>query len=81
MALAMKPKGMTKAQGRAFRRRWKAVNAAEIEELRSTPAAQKFRQLAALMVSAKELGWSEELAAEEAQVRELWNRLRKAYGL
>lgn len=70
---------ITKAEARSFKRRWKAVNAAEREELRATPAAHKFRQLAALMASVGELGWTEALAAEEAEVRDRWNRLRRAY--
>ena len=39
----------------------------------------KFRQLAALMASAKQLGWNEALAEGEAEVRDRWMRLRKAY--
>lgn len=70
---------ITKAEARAFRRRWKAANAAEIEELRSTPISQKFRQLAALMASAKQLGWTKTLEKEEADVRDRWNRLRRAF--
>jgi hypothetical protein len=57
------------------------VNDAEREELRATPPALKLRQLAALMASAAAFGWTEALAAEEQEVRERWQRLRKAYGL
>ena len=70
---------ITKAEGRAYLARWKLVNEAEIEELRSTPPEEKLRQLAALMASVEALGWSEPLQAGEAEVRERWRRLRKAW--
>jgi len=72
---------MNRSEALAFRDRWKAVNDAEREELRNTPVEVKFRQLAALMASAQALGWTEDLAGEEAEVRERWARLRKAYGV
>lgn len=71
---------MTPAEARESRSRWELVNAAELEELRSTPAEQKLRQLAALMASADQMGWSDALAAETAEVRERWSHLRKAFG-
>jgi hypothetical protein len=72
---------ITKKEMKAWRDRWALVNAAEIEELRTTPPAVKLRQLAALMASVDQLGWTEAMAAEEEQVRENWIRIRKAYGL
>ena len=69
---------ITKAEARAFKARWEAVNAADREELRATPMKTKLRQLAALMGSAEKLGWTDALAAEEAEVRDRWNRLRGA---
>ena len=71
---------ITKAEARAFKERWKLVNAAERKELRSTPVELKFQQVAVLMASAKHLGWARALAAEETEVRNRWNRLRKALG-
>jgi hypothetical protein len=71
---------ITSAEARGFRRRWKTVNAAEREELINTPVMHKLLQLAALMASVKPMGWSEALAAEEAEVRDRWSRLRKALG-
>jgi hypothetical protein len=71
---------ITKAQARAFRERWQAVNDAEREELRRTSPEVKLRQLEALFAMSQQLGWTAALAAEEAEVRERWNRLRKAYG-
>ncbi len=69
-------KHLTKAEARAFRTRWESVNATERAELQATPLAHKLRQLAVLMASVKPLGWTEALAAEEAEVRDRWNRLR-----
>ena len=52
------------------------VNAAEQAELRATPLDRKLQQLAALMASVQSLGWTNALAAEDAEVRARWNRLR-----
>ncbi len=69
---------ITKREARAYRSRWKAVNAAELEELRRTPIAKKLLQLSALMGSVKQLGWTRAFKKEEAQVRKRWMRLRKS---
>jgi len=69
---------VTKAEARAFRARWQAVNAAEVEELRGTPVEEKMAQLAALMASVDASGWAEALEAEDTKVRERWSRLRRA---
>jgi putative transcriptional regulator len=71
--------GINKREAQAFKRRWKAVNAAEREELASTPLADKFHQVAALLTSARKLRWTGALATEENLVRERWTRLRKGY--
>lgn len=71
--------GISRGEAQAFKRRWEAVNAAERGELATTPLADKFRQLAALLISAQKLGWTEDLAAEENLVRERWARLRRKY--
>lgn len=70
---------MTKAEAKAFQKRWKEVNRAEREELRKMSPIDKLRQLAALMASVDSMGWHEALAEEESEVRERWIRLRKAY--
>jgi hypothetical protein len=70
---------MTRAQAHAFRSRWSLVNAAERQELRKTPMAQKLLQLAALMSSAQLLGWMDGASPGEAEVRQRWNRLRREY--
>jgi hypothetical protein len=59
---------MTKAEGRAFKRRWRLVNEFEKKELQRTSLETKFRQLAALMASAKQLGWDDALSEGEAAV-------------
>ncbi|MBI3990200.1 MAG: hypothetical protein HY347_11365 [candidate division NC10 bacterium] len=68
---------MTKMEAQAFKARWEAINAAEREELRTTSLAHKLRQLAVLMASAGKFGWTEALAADDAEVRDRWNRLRR----
>ena len=72
---------MTREEARAWKARWALVNEAEIEELRSTPVSLKMKQLGTLMAWSSALGWEEALAAEDAEVHERWNRLRKAYGV
>ncbi|MGH7492223.1 MAG: hypothetical protein ACREOO_07500 [bacterium] len=72
---------MTKAQAKAFKARWRAVNEAELEELRNASIEQKLEQLSVLMASVRDMGWSEALAQEETEVRERWRRLRKAYNV
>lgn len=80
---ATSPKGMavviSRGEAQAFKQRWKAVNAAESKELATTPLADKFRQVAALLVSAQKLGWTENVAVEENLVWERWARLRRKY--
>ncbi len=70
---------LTKAEARAFRERWRRVNAREAEELRSTPLEVKLQQFNTLLGWAHQLGWAEALSEGEAEVRERWARLRKAY--
>lgn len=63
-----------------FKKRWVMVNTAELQELRATSLGEKARQTAALMESAKSLGWMEMPDAQEEEVRDRWNALRKAKG-
>ncbi len=49
-------RALTKAEGRAFRARWRLVNSAERDELRTTPLERKLAQAAALMTSAHLFG-------------------------
>ena len=64
----------------AYRKRWASVNAAEIQELRRPSLADKARQTAALMESARSLGWMDRQDPREEEVRGWWNALRKAKG-
>ncbi|MEK6405842.1 MAG: hypothetical protein AABN34_02635 [Acidobacteriota bacterium] len=70
---------MTKEELLAYKAGYEEVNALEIEELRSMSFEEKFEHAAALMDSARRMGWTEALAAEDADVRALWNRLKRAY--
>lgn len=67
---------ITETEAAAFKKRWAAVNAAELAELRATPLALKARQLAALMYSMHALGWTH-ASDEDEQVSDRWGRLRK----
>lgn len=68
---------LTKGEALAFTRRWRAVNAAEKDELASMPVADQFRQVAALLASAVTLGWT--VAAGEELVGKHWAHLRNEY--
>ena len=70
---------MTKEELLAYTAGYEAVNALEIEQLRSMSIEEKFEHAAALMESARRMGWTEALAAEDAAVRALWIRLKRAY--
>jgi putative transcriptional regulator len=70
---------LKKEEALAFKRRWQAVNAAEKSELASTPVADKFRQAAALLLSADKLGWNRPRSQDEEAVQERWARLWKEY--
>jgi len=69
---------ITKTQARAWTRRWKLVNKAERQELRTTPIEAKFRQLATMMHTARVLGWKTSTDAETQAVRDRWIRLKRA---
>lgn len=73
------PQPMTKEELLAYKAGYEAVNALEIEELRSMSLEEKFEHAAALMESARQMGWGEALAEEDADVRALWVRLKRAY--
>ena len=55
------------------------MNEAEQAELRSTPMSRKFEQLAALMQSARVLGWVTDDPDEFEVVRNRWWRLAEYY--
>jgi hypothetical protein len=70
---------LTKAEASAFRERWRRVNAREEEELRSTSVEVKLQQFNTLLGWAHQFGWAAALSEGEAEVRQRWARLRKAY--
>lgn len=56
--------------------RWVAAERLLICERRANPVETRLRQLAALMASASEMGWSEALGAEDDAVRARWMAAR-----
>ncbi len=70
---------ITRAEAKAYRKRWEALNAAETKELRATPIARKLQQLSALMAWGRHFGWTEPPADGVEEVRERWVRLVKTY--
>ncbi|TAJ98467.1 hypothetical protein EPO44_11545 [bacterium] len=70
---------ITKAEARAFRSRWEAVDAVERKELRKTPVARKLEQLNALMAWGRYFGWTGPRVDGAAEVRKRWKRLFRVY--
>ena len=70
---------MTKEELLAYIKGYEEVNALEIQELRSMSIEEKFREAAALMETARKMGWVEALSAEDEEARQLWIRLKRAY--
>ncbi len=70
---------ITKSEALTFKMRWEMINDAERKELRNTSLIEKFSQLAALMSSVEEIGWTKALTAEDKEVRNRWNKLRRYY--
>ncbi len=68
--------GMTSAQAKAFRDRWQAVNAVEMEERRRSSIELRWRQLNALWCLAAGLGLLPGEAEGVREVRERWARLK-----
>jgi hypothetical protein len=67
---------ITKKEAKAFRERWRRVNALELEELRSTDPETRLRQFNTLLGWAVALGWTNDPQGVE-EVRRRWARLRK----
>lgn len=70
---------ITRREARAFATRWKVVADAEREELLATSIEQKFTDLAALVESARALGWETTDLSEVEDVRARWRRLAAIY--
>jgi len=76
----LKTKGqISKSEALAFKKRWKVANAFEKEELCALSYDEKLDQLLMLVASAKEFDWTKELETEANEVRDRWNKLRRAY--
>ena len=71
---------MTRLEALEYIARYKLVNKIELAELRSTSIEVKLEQTNALMAAVHQMGWTQALAGEEAEVRERWLRLKRAYG-
>ena len=63
-----------------YKRRWQAVHEAEIDEIRQTPLTTKLRQLSLLVGSGNLFPAQPDRAAQDAEVRDRWNRIRRYYG-
>lgn len=74
----MVPK-MSREDAKAWAARWALVAEAEQAELRATPMERKLAQLAAMMESARALGWATTDPVEVEEVRARWNRLAAHY--
>ena len=61
-----------------YRERWTIARERLDEKLRATSTETKLRQLANLMQSAREMGWSQSLDEEDDAVRARWMALRRA---
>ena len=72
---------LTRKQALEYVSRYRLMNNLEIQDLAATPPEGRLRQAAALMRSARVLGWDRQLEAEDQIVRRRWARLRKAYGV
>jgi hypothetical protein len=63
-----------------YQRRWQAVHEAEVDEMRQTPLAVKFRQLSVLVGSRTLFAVPPSWSVEDTEVLDRWNRLRTHYG-
>ena len=60
-----------------YQERWSIASKRLNEELRATSMETKLRQLAKLMQSAREMGWSQSLDEEDDAVRAMWMAIRR----
>jgi hypothetical protein len=72
---------LTREQAESYMVRWEPVRLIELEELRATPPAEKFRQLAGLVAFGRTLGWILPDRSDDQEVRDRWQQLRRAYGV
>lgn len=71
---------LTKEEARRFQERWRLVNARTNQEVRDTSPEEKLRQTAVLFQAAHSLGWVEQLAEGELEVRARWILLKERLG-
>jgi hypothetical protein len=71
---------LDKKSAQAYKKRWELVAEAERQSLRTMSFDEKVRQTAALMASAKPMGWSDALAEGDEEVRQRWQKLREVLG-
>jgi hypothetical protein len=68
---------ITPEEARGYADRWSAVEAFQLEELRTTPMETKLQQLCALMASRHLFAVDPEREKGVEEVRERWARLRR----
>ena len=61
-----------------YARRWSAVRKRLVEERRAMSMETRLRRLAALMESAREMGWYGKAEAEKDALRKKWMTVRRA---
>ena len=71
---------ITPEQARSYFSRWDLVREVETTELQRASVETKLRQLSALMASRHLFGPEPHRETEIREVRETWDRLRKALG-
>jgi len=77
-AMDTSPQPISPQAAARYRERWAITRERLNEELRATSMETKLHQLATLMQSAREMGWSQSLDDEDDMVRARWMALRRA---
>ena len=72
--------GMEPSELRAWRARWREVNAHRTAELQSMSAEEKARQVSLMMNTQISPEWAQKREVEVAEVRRRWRKLREVYG-
>ena len=72
---------LTTEQVRAYLDRWKLLHEVEAAELRRTQEVTKLLQLAALMQSRGLFGADPNRESQSQEVRERWDRIKRAMGV
>jgi len=72
---------LTKEEAIQFRERWRLVNERTAQEVRDTSPAEKLRETAIMFEAAHDLGWVDQLAQGEEEVRARWILLKERLGV